>query len=152
MKLIDTKKLRYHHVRNLNGSLMEIDDEHVYEARGYETNLKEEILSLKPLGRIYVDKCKNLDYSDGTPVEIPFIGGGEFGMINRYMKPGARVYTDEMVVNIIQSRIYEQSDELKPKLPIEVYEFLSEIADNKAKDKPKRAKELLDNFKVVGGE
>lgn len=147
MKLIKTDKLRYY-----DAHLMEIDEEHIYNARGYETNLKKEILGLKPLGRIYFDTFNNLDYTDGTPVEKPIITHGELGMIKRYMKPGARVYTDEMVVNIIQSRIYEQSDELKPKLPIEVFEFLSEIANNKAKNKPKRAKELLDQFKVIGGE
>lgn len=151
MKLIDTSKLRFHHGRDLHHSLMEIDDEHIYNTMGYETKLKDEILGLKPLGRIYVDKFNNLNYSDGTPVEKPVITDGELGMINKYMKPGARVYTDEMVVNIIQSRIYEQTDELRPKLPVEVFEFLTEIANNKAKDKPKRAKELLDQFKVVGG-
>lgn len=147
MKLINTDKLRYHH-----SGLMGIDDEYIYNSKGYETDLKNEILGLKPLGRIYFDTFNNLNYTDGTPVEKPIITHGELGMIERYMKPGARVYTDEMVVNIIQSRIYEQSDELKPKLPIEVYEFLSEIANNKAKNKPKRAKELLDQFKVIGGE
>lgn len=151
MKIIDTSKLRFYRGESSNYSLMEIDDEHIYDSRGYETKLKEEILALKPLGRIYVDKFNNLDYSDGTPVEKPIITYGELGMINKYMKPGARVYTDEMVVNIIQSRIYEQNEELKPKLPVEVFEFLTEIANNKAKNKPKRAKELLTQFKVVGG-
>ena len=152
MKLINTDKLRYHHGINSHHSLMEIDDEYIYSSNSYETNLKDEILGLKPLGRIYFDTFNNLNYTDGTPVEKPIITRGERGMIDRYMKPGARVYTDEMVVNIIQSRIYEQSEELKPKLPIEVYEFLSEISNNKAKNKPKRAKELLDQFKVIGGE
>lgn len=147
-KLIDTRKLRYDSISEFG--IMEIADEYIYPRRGYETTLKDDVIGMKPLGRIYFHEFKNLNYTDGTPVECAAINGGEFGMIDRYMKAGARVYTDEMVVNLIQSRIYEGNDELKPKLPVEVYDFLNEIANNKAKDKPKRAKELIKKFKVVG--
>ncbi|UXU67455.1 hypothetical protein MUA52_05060 [Staphylococcus agnetis] len=149
VKLIDTKMLRYSSIEA--SGIMEIDDEYIYPSeRYYNTIEKEEILGMKPLGRIYFDRYNHLDYTDGTPKERAIIDGGERGMIERYMEPGARVYTDNMVLNIIRSKVYENNDELKPKLPVEVYEFLTEIASNKGKNKPARAKELLEKFNVVG--
>lgn len=149
MKLIDTSKLKYHY----KADMMAIDDELIYDdTYGYNTYDKEYLLSLKPLGRIYFSPLQNLDYVDGTPVEAPYITGGEKGMIDKYLKAGARVYTEEMVLNILKSKLYENSDELKPKLPEDLHNFLVELSENKAKDKPQRAKEFLDKYKLVGYE
>ena len=149
--LVDTSKLKFSYIKN-DYNLMKIDDEYIYPSDSYENNFKSELLGMKPLGRIYFDHYEHLNYTDNTPVERAIIDGGTRGMIEKYMKPGARVYTEEMVCNIINSRIYENSDELKPKLPSEVYNFLTEIAENKGKNKPSRAKELLEKFKVVGSD
>lgn len=143
MKIIDTKQLRYHS----GDGLMEIDEEHIYDSYGYSTTTNEFVLGMKPLGRIYFRPATNLDYVDGTPVEMSYISGGEKGVIDKYLKAGERVYTQEMVVNIINSRCYDK--ELLPKLPLDVYELLSELSENKGKNKPTRAKEILDKYEVL---
>ena len=148
-KLIDTKMLRYASTADEIG-FMEIDEEHIHDNDGYSTTDIKESLGLKPVGRVYFFEYENLDYRDGGAVEKPVITGGEVGMINRYLKPGVKVYTEEMVINIVKSRLYENNEELKPKLPKDVAEFLNEIEKNTGKNKPKRAKELLNKYSVVG--
>ena len=96
MKIIDTDKLQYD--SRLQTGFMKIDDEHVSDITGYNTTTKKCILGMKPLGRIYFGEFKNLNYTDGTPVETPHISGGEKGMTDKYLKAGQRVYTEEMVV------------------------------------------------------
>ena len=145
MKVIDTAKLQYD--SQLQTGFMKIDDEHVSDIVGYNTTTKKCILGMKPLGRIYFGELKNLNYADGTPVETPCILGGEKGMIDKYLKAGQRVYTEEMVVNIIDSRCYDSS--LLPKLPLEVYELLKELTENKGKNKGSRAKLILEKYKVA---
>lgn len=142
MKLIDTKQLRYH---SGNG-LMEIDEEHIYDSNGYSYTTDDLILGMKPLGRIYFRPATNLDYVDGTPVEMSYISGGEKGVIDKYLKAGEIVYTQEMVVNIINSRCYDEK--LLPKLPLEVYELLKELSENKGNNKPTRAREILEKYEV----
>lgn len=152
-KIIDTTKLKYSSLREVG--YMEIDEEHIYPVKSaydYKTIDDREIVGMKPVGRLYFDKYKNLDYTDGIPVEKAIVDGGERGMIRKYLKPGVAMYTGEMVKEIIKSRLYENVDDLKPKIPEEVYEFLEDIANNKAKQKPKKAKELLSKYKMVGGE
>lgn len=145
MKVIDTAKLQYD--SRLQTGLMKIDDEHVYDIAGYNTTSEKYILGMKPLGRIYFGELKHLNYTDGTPVEAPCISGGEKGMTDKYLKAGRRVYTEEMVVNIINSRCYDSS--LLPKLPLEVYELLKELTENKGKSKGSRAKLILEKYEVA---
>ena len=145
MKIIDTSKLQYD--PRVQHGFMKIDDEHVSDIAGYNTTSEEYILGMKPLGRIYFGELKNLNYTDGTPVEVPCISGGEKGMIDKYLKAGQRVYTEEMVVNIINSRCYDSS--LLPKLPSEVYELLKELTENKGKNKGSRAKLMLEKYEVA---
>ena len=145
MKIIDTAKLQYD--SRLQIGFMRIDDEHVSDIAWYNTTTEKCILGMKPLGRIYFGELKNLNYTDGTPVEMPYISGGEKGMEDKYLKAGQRVYTEEMVVNIINSRCYDSS--LLPKLPFEVYELLKELTENKGKNKGSRAKLILEKYKVA---
>lgn len=146
-KLIKTKKLEY--PGKFHDGYMMIDEEHIHDM-DFAYSTTEDILNvLKPLGRLYFDEYKNLNYTDGTPVERAVVSGGERGMIERYLRPGVRVYTEDMVVNIIKSKLYEQNNELKPKLPQEVADFLKEISNNQATDKPKRAKILLEKYNVI---
>lgn len=126
-----------------------IPDEYLVP-QGYSVLDPKEPLGMKSIGRIYYQPARNLDYVSGEPVELPYIDGGEVGVTDRYMKAGAKVYTEEQVKNLLQSRAYEVNEDLKPKLPEDVYGFLSEVSNNKAKDKPKRAKELLNKYKLVG--
>lgn len=145
MKIIDTAKLQYD--SQLRTGFMKIDDEHVSDIAWYNTTTEKCIIGMKPLGRIYFGELKNLNYTDGTPVEMPYISGGEKGMIDKYLKAGQRVYTEEMVVNIINSRCYDSS--LLPKLPFEVYELLKELTENKGKNKGSRAKLILEKYEVT---
>lgn len=143
MKLIDTKQLRYHS----GDGLMEIDEEHIYDSYGYSRTTNEYILGMKPLGRIYFRPATNLDYTDGTPKEFAYISGGEKGVEDKYLKAGERVYTQEMVVNIINSRCHDEK--LLPKIPLDVYELLKELSENKGRNKPVRAKEILEKYEVA---
>ena len=81
-----------------------------------------------------------------SPVETAHISGGEKGIIDKYLKAGQRVYSEEMVVNIINSRCYDSS--LLPKLPFEVYELLKELTENKGKNKASRARLMLEKYEV----
>ena len=149
MKIItDTSKLRFSSL--LKYGQMEIDDEYVVEGKGYDTLDERFILGMKPLGRIFFNPLENLNYTDGTPVETAHITGGEKGITDKYLKAGKRVYTEDMVLNIIQSRCYEVHDELKPKIPKDVHELISEIANNTAKNKGDRARSFLEKYKVEG--
>ena len=94
MKIIDTARLQYD--SRLQAGFMKIDDEHVSDTVGYNTTTDKCVLGMKPLGRIYFGELKNLNYTDGTPVETPYISGGEKGMTDKYLKAGQRVYTEEM--------------------------------------------------------
>lgn len=145
MKIIDTTKLQYDSL--LQTGFMKIDDEHISDADGYSTITKEYILGMKPLGRIYFRGLENLNYTDGTPVETAHISGGEKGIMDKYLKAGQRVYSEEMVVNIINSRCYDSG--LLPKLPFEVYELLKELTENKGKNKGSRAKLMLEKYEVM---
>ena len=145
MKIIDTAKLKYD--SRLQTGFMKIDDEHIYDIAGYSTTTDKCILGMKPLGRIYFGELKHLNYTDGTPVEVPYISNGEIGMKDKYLKAGQRVYTEEMVANIINSRCYD--DSLLPKLPVEVYELLKELTENKGKNKGSRAKLMLEKYEVA---
>lgn len=126
-----------------------IPDEYLVP-QGYSVLDPKEPLGMKSIGRIYYQPARNLDYVSGEPVELPYINGGQVGVTDRYMKAGAKVYTEEQVKNLLQSRAYEVNEDLKPKLPEDVYEFLEEIANNEAKRKPTRAKEFLSKYKMVG--
>lgn len=145
MKVIDTTRLQYD--SRLQTGFMKIDDEHISDIDGYSTTTEEYILGMKPLGRIYFRGFENLNYTDGTPVETAHISGGEKGIIDKYLKAGQRVYSEEMVVNIINSRCHDEK--LLPKLPLDVYELLKELSENKGKNKPARAKELLEKYEVA---
>ena len=145
MKIIDTSKLQYD--PRVQHGFMKIDDEHIYDIAGYNTTTDKCILGMKPLGRIYFGELKHLNYTDGTPVEVPYISNGERGMEDKYLKAGQHVYTEEMVVNIINSRCYD--DSLLPKLPFEVYELLKELTENKGKNKASRAKLMLEKYEVA---
>lgn len=145
MKIIDTARLQYD--SRLQTGFMKIDDEHVSDIAGYNTTTNNYILGMKPLGRIYFGELKHLNYADGTPVETAYISGGEKGMEDKYLKAGQRVYTEEMVVNIINSRCYDSI--LLPKLPFEVYELLKELTENKGKNKGSRAKSMLEKYEVA---
>lgn len=129
-----------------------IPNEYLMEDEGY--TVLDNLLSvgMKPLGRIYFDRHENLNYTDGTPVEKPIISGGEKGVLQEYLKAGERVYTEKQVINIINSRCYESNDDLKPKIPPEIAQFLKGVSKNTAKNKPKRAKELLEKYSVIGEE
>ena len=145
MKIIDTTRLQYDSL--LQTGFMKIDDEHISDANGYSTITKEYILGMKPLGRIYFRGLEHLNYTDGTPVETAHISGGEKGIIDKYLKAGQRVYSEEMVINIINSRCYDSS--LLPKLPFEVYKLLKELTENKGKNKASRARLMLEKYEVA---
>lgn len=108
-------------------------------------------LGMKPVGRVYYSQAASTHYKDGAPFEMPTIGGGEMGVIQRYLRAGVPVFTREQVISILTSRCYERGNQLKPKITGELAEFLEQIANSTAKDKPKRAKELLKKYPVIGG-
>ena len=87
MKIIDTARLQYD--SRLQTGFMKIDDEHVSDIAGYNTTTEKCIIGMKPLGRIYFGELKNLNYTDGAPVETPYISGGEKGITDKYLKAGA---------------------------------------------------------------
>lgn len=147
-KLIDTKMLRY--AENQDVGIMKIDDEHIYPTNNYYETLDDsEILGMKPVGRIYFNWSDILEYWDGSPTEWPIISGGESGIADKYLKAGEAVYTEEMVLNIIRSKVYENNINLISKLPTEIYYFLEDVADGKLEGISKDAKKLLEKFDVI---
>lgn len=139
----DTESLKYNRLG------YEIDEIDLHKTNGYTQIDELETLGVKPLGRIYFDEYANLDYTTGEPVEKAVISGGEIGVLKKYLKAGEKVYSSEQVKDLINARIYEKNECLKPKLPEDVYAFLKELSNNKAKDKPVRALELMSKYKMI---
>lgn len=144
MKITDVSKL---HHQTYGGWV--IPDEYLVP-EGYSVLDHEEFTGMKAIGRVYFRPADNLDYTTGEPVEMAYITGGEKGVTDSYLKPGARVFTEEQVINLLNSRCYESNEKLKPKLPEDVYEFLEQLADNTAKMKPIRARAFLSKYKKEG--
>ncbi|MEK0398587.1 hypothetical protein [Tetragenococcus halophilus] len=131
-----------------------IPDEYLSKDNHYKYSIMDESyrFNMKPVGRVYFAGLADLNYTDGTPKEAPLIGGGEFGTIDRYLTPGCLVYTEDQVENLINSRLYEDEDQFKPKITKELETLLTELSENKAKNKAKRAKEMLEKYQVIDKE
>lgn len=143
MKITDVSKIKH------NSWGISIPDEYLVK-EGYSVVDGNELTGMKAVGRIYYSPASNLDYTTGEPVEMAYITGGERGVTNQYMRAGVRVFTEEQVLNMLNSRCYEANDELKPKLPEDVYDFLEKISKNTAKRKPSTAAELLEKYNKIG--
>lgn len=155
MIITDASKITYDHSNYNNDKItMHVPDEYLIPDSEwkYSALSKDFDLGMKPVGRLFGTTSQYLKYSDGTPVTILAVDGGEHGMADRYLKAGKLVYTEDQVKNIINSRCYEQNEELTPKITAELESFLKGIANNTMKDKPKKAKELLEKYSVIGKE
>ena len=126
-----------------------VDDEYLIDEDRYSVLDTKEYLGMKALGRIYFHSYSNLNYTTGEPVEKAIISGGERGVEEKYLKPGARIYTEEQVKTIILKGLYEDTEELNPRLPVDVWTLLEELSNNKAKNKSKRAKDILKKYSKI---
>ena len=126
-----------------------VDDEYLIDEDRYSVLDTKEYLGMKALGRIYFHSYSNLNYTTGEPVEKAIISGGERGVEEKYLKPGVRVYTEEQVKTIILKGLYEDTEELNPRLPVDVWTLLEELSTNKAKNKSKRAKDILEKYSRI---
>ena len=145
MIITNKEAIRY----DYSNDCLVIDDEYLVDEDRYFVLDTKEFLGMKALGRIYFDSYSNLNYTTGEPVEKAIISGGEQGVEKKYLKHGARVYTEEQVKTIILKGLYEDNEELNPKLPIDVWTLLEELSNNKAKNKSKRAKDILEKYSKI---
>lgn len=145
MKITDVSKIKF------NSWGHSIPDEYLVK-EGYSVLDDNELTGMKAVGRIYYSPAGNLNYTTGEPVEMGYVTGGERGVTDLYLRPGVRVFTEEQVLAMLNSRCYEANDELKPKLPEDVYAFLEEISKNTAKRKPSTAAGLLEKYNKIGKE
>ena len=132
-----------------NKNCLIIDDEYLIDEDRYSVLDINEFLGMKALGRVYFHSYDNLNYTTGEPVEKAIISGGERGVEEKYLKPGARIYTEEQVKTIILKGLYEDTEELNPRLPVDVWTLLEELSNNKAKNKSKRAKDILEKYSKI---
>ena len=97
MIITNKEAIRY----DYNKDCLTIDDEYLIDEDRYSVLDIKESLGMKALGRIYFHSYSNLNYTTGEPVEKAVISGGEQGVEKKYLKHGARVYTEEQVKTII---------------------------------------------------
>jgi hypothetical protein len=145
MIITNKEAIRY----DYSNDCLVIDDEYLVDEDRYSILDRKEPLGMKALGRIYFHSYSNLDYTTGEPVEKAVISGGERGVEGKYLKHGVRVYTEEQVKTIILKGLYEDNEELNPKLPNDVWALLEELSNNKAKNKSKRAKDILQKYSKI---
>lgn len=148
MKILDITKIQTDY-KTLE---VTIPDEYLAPQEEYRYSIFEDqyALKMKPVGRVYYGQLKNFNYTDGTPVECALVSGGEAGVEKRFLRAGVPVYTSEQVELIINNRCYESNNNMKPRISNELANFLRDVAAGTAKNKPTRAKELLDKYEVVG--
>ena len=93
-----------------NVCFLEVPDEILYDTDMpyYTVAGNGSIVGMKPVGRLYFYKYTNLDYTDGTAVELPVISGGEKGVIERYLHTPTTLFTEEQVLQILHAALFDK--------------------------------------------
>lgn len=93
-----------------NVCFLEVPDEILYDTDMpyYTVADNGSIVGMKPVGRLYFYKYTNLDYTDGTAVELPVISGGEKGVIERYLHTPTTLFTEEQVLQILHAALFDK--------------------------------------------